>query len=74
MVEDTARNLRPAKALGMATVLVDPVDGADREGVDYVVERAADVARVVDELSLAPRVLGEDQTGGALGAPPVGAC
>ncbi|MBN1642879.1 MAG: pyrimidine 5'-nucleotidase [Anaerolineae bacterium] len=47
MIEDTARNLRPAKSLGMVTVLVDPPVDADREGVDYVVDRAADVARVV---------------------------
>jgi putative hydrolase of the HAD superfamily len=47
MVEDTARNLRPAKSLGMVTVLVDPPAGADRDGVDYVVEAAADIGRVV---------------------------
>ena len=29
MVEDSARNLRPAKSLGMVTVLVDPMPGAD---------------------------------------------
>ncbi len=50
MVEDTARNLRPAKSLGMVTVLVDPPAGADQDGVDYVVEAVADVADVVREV------------------------
>jgi putative hydrolase of the HAD superfamily len=53
MVEDTARNLRPAKSLGMTTVLVDPLPGADVDGADYVIERVAEVARVVEELDRA---------------------
>jgi putative hydrolase of the HAD superfamily len=50
MVEDAARNLRPARALGMVTVLVAPPAGADREGVDYVIDRIADIGRVVREV------------------------
>ena len=56
MVEDTARNLRPAKSLGMITTLVDPPAGADVDGadydcvVDYVVDRVADIAWVVQEV------------------------
>jgi putative hydrolase of the HAD superfamily len=50
MVEDSARNLRPAKSLGMTTVLVDPPSGADVEGVDYIIDRVADIARVVREV------------------------
>lgn len=50
MVEDTARNLRPAKALGMTTVLVAPPVGADTEGADYVIDRIADIGRVVREV------------------------
>jgi putative hydrolase of the HAD superfamily len=50
MVEDSARNLRPAKLLGMTTVLVDPPSGADVEGVDYIIDRVADVARIVREV------------------------
>jgi putative hydrolase of the HAD superfamily len=50
MVEDAARNLRPAKALGMTTVLVDPPRGADVDGVDYVIDRIADIGRVIDEV------------------------
>lgn len=49
MVEDTARNLRPAKSLGMTTVLVDPPLDADLEGVDHVIERIADIRRVVQQ-------------------------
>ena len=51
MVEDAARNLRPAKSLGMITVLVDPPVGADLEGVDYVIDRVSDLGRVVQELA-----------------------
>jgi putative hydrolase of the HAD superfamily len=50
MVEDTARNLRPAKGLGMTTVLVSPPDGADLDGVDYVIDRIADIEQVVREV------------------------
>lgn len=47
MVEDTVRNLRPAKALGMVTVLVAPLLGADLEGVDFTIDRIADIDQVV---------------------------
>jgi putative hydrolase of the HAD superfamily len=46
MVEDSLRNLRPAKALGMTTVLVDAASG--RNGwVDFVVESVLEVGEVV---------------------------
>jgi len=47
MVEDTARNLRPAQDLGMTTVLVS---AEPNEGVDFVVEGVLEVGRVVSEL------------------------
>ena len=50
MVEDSARNLRPAKSLGMTTVLIDPLPGADMEGVDHVIDEIADIARVVKQI------------------------
>ena len=50
MIEDAARNLRPAKSLGMRTVLVDPPPEADLEGVDYVIDRAADIGRIVERI------------------------
>jgi putative hydrolase of the HAD superfamily len=50
MVEDSARNLRPAKSLGMTTVLIDPLPGADMEGVDHVIDEIADIARVVRQI------------------------
>ena len=49
-MEDAARNLRPAKSLGMVTVLVDPPQGADLEGVDFVIDRVSDVGGVVQRL------------------------
>jgi putative hydrolase of the HAD superfamily len=48
--EDTARNLRPAKALGMVTVLVDPLPGDDVDGADFVIERIADIGQVVEKV------------------------
>lgn len=63
MVEDSARNLRPAKALGLTTVLVEtdhpsnsPVSSAmsSREGLDgsldFVVKDVLEVRRVVQSL------------------------
>lgn len=47
MVEDAARNLRPAKALGMMTVLVD---AEPDESADFVVENVLDVGEVVKGL------------------------
>lgn len=52
MVEDSARNLRTAKALGLGTVLVTK-DGASAridEHVDVVVTDVLDVGRVVEHL------------------------
>jgi putative hydrolase of the HAD superfamily len=46
LVEDLPRNLVPAKALGMTTVLVAP-PGTRESCADYVVARAAEVAGVV---------------------------
>jgi putative hydrolase of the HAD superfamily len=54
MAEDTARNLLPARQLGMTTVLVDPPPGGDVDGADYVIDRVADITRVVADLSRVP--------------------
>jgi putative hydrolase of the HAD superfamily len=50
LVEDNARNLRPAKALGMTTVLVG--DGSDPpdEGVDFVLSRIEEIAGVLAKI------------------------
>jgi putative hydrolase of the HAD superfamily len=50
LVEDMPRNLVPAKALGMTTVLVAP-PGTRAECADYVVSRAAEVAEVIATIS-----------------------
>ncbi len=47
MIEDTARNLRPAKALRMTTVLVD---AKPNENADFVVGSVLEVGRVVNGL------------------------
>jgi len=47
MVEDSARNLRPARDLGMVTVLVDPLKEDDVDGVDFWIARAAEITNVV---------------------------
>jgi len=47
MVEDSARNLQPAKALGMVTVLVNPLPETELDGIDHVVARVSDIAEVV---------------------------
>jgi putative hydrolase of the HAD superfamily len=48
LVEDSARNLRPAKALGLTTVLV----GSDLldENVDYMAESVLEVGRLVEKI------------------------
>lgn len=55
MVEDSPRNLRAAKALGMTTVLVDAQDdeglrAADEPCIDFAVDSVLHVRLVVDEL------------------------
>lgn len=64
MVEDSVRNLGPAKALGLTTVLVDAADSSGPSGhvscrgldetpgasVDFVVGSVLDVGRVVSHL------------------------
>jgi putative hydrolase of the HAD superfamily len=50
MVEDSARNLRPAKSLGMVTVLVDPPSPAEVDGADYVIGKAAEIGEVVQKI------------------------
>jgi putative hydrolase of the HAD superfamily len=47
IVEDSVRNLQPAKALGLTTVLVD---AEPDENVDYVVGSVLEVGAVVGEL------------------------
>ncbi len=47
LVEDNVRNLLPAKALGMVTVLVD-AEGAP--GVDFVIHKISEIADVMEAL------------------------
>jgi FMN phosphatase YigB (HAD superfamily) len=45
LIEDSARNLRPGKALGMTTILIDSDDCVD---VDYCVHDILSVRDVVE--------------------------
>jgi putative hydrolase of the HAD superfamily len=47
LVEDNARNLRPARAMGMTTVLVQDGSGPPDEVVDYVITRVEEIGEVV---------------------------
>ncbi len=47
LIEDNARNLRPAKALGMTTILVD---GEAEEGVDIAIGDLLELENVVNRL------------------------
>jgi putative hydrolase of the HAD superfamily len=47
IVEDSVRNLGPAKALGMTTVLVQDGGEAVSDGVDHVITRIEDIKRVL---------------------------
>jgi FMN phosphatase YigB (HAD superfamily) len=44
MVEDSARNLKPARELGMTTILVD---AEPDEGVDFVVRNLMELEEIV---------------------------
>jgi putative hydrolase of the HAD superfamily len=55
MIEDTVRNLRPAKALGLTTVLVSSDGSAEPHGVpdrdvDFLVESVLEVGEIVSGL------------------------
>jgi putative hydrolase of the HAD superfamily len=51
LVEDSTRNLAPAKALGMRTVLVD---GEGDANVDFVIQHVAQIGDVVHRLLMLP--------------------
>jgi putative hydrolase of the HAD superfamily len=57
LVEDNVRNLRPAKALGMVTVLVGEDGSRTGDGVDYAIPRIEEIGQVAKILRLtdAPR-------------------
>lgn len=55
MVEDSPRNLVPAKALGMTTILIDAEEGkgvrdVPEDCIDFAVDGVLDVGAVVDQL------------------------
>jgi putative hydrolase of the HAD superfamily len=55
MVEDSPRNLLPAKAVGMMTILVESETGGERSGtdetfIDFTVRSVLDVEEVIDHL------------------------
>jgi putative hydrolase of the HAD superfamily len=50
IVEDNIRNLQPAQAIGMTTVLVQDGSVPPGDGVDYVIDRIEEIGNVVDSL------------------------
>jgi putative hydrolase of the HAD superfamily len=50
LVEDNVRNLEPAKALGMTTVLVQEDPVGDTEAVDYAIPRIEEIGQVVGQI------------------------
>jgi putative hydrolase of the HAD superfamily len=53
LVEDAPRNLRPAAALGMVTVLVDALDDVDCHAFDFCIPDVLDIGRVAAALQAA---------------------
>jgi putative hydrolase of the HAD superfamily len=54
LVEDSVRNLAPAKALGMVTVLIAAGDNPEPETVDYVLPRVEEIGRLLAQIEGAP--------------------
>jgi FMN phosphatase YigB (HAD superfamily) len=52
LVEDNIRNLQPAKALGMTTVLVANGHDAEADAADYVIARIEDIEKVLARMDL----------------------
>ena len=48
LVEDNVRNLRPAKELGMTTVLVGEDGGTNGDVVDYAIARVEEIANILN--------------------------
>jgi putative hydrolase of the HAD superfamily len=62
LVEDNVRNLQPAKALGMTTVLVADGQDAAVDEVDYVIARIEDIHQVLARMDL-PDLRHDDHVG-----------
>jgi len=62
MVDDNTRNLQPAKALGMTTVLVldgnDPIAGHADPTADHVISAIEEIAKVMDDIHEQSRISG----------------
>ena len=58
IVEDSLRNLLPAKALGMTTVLVGGSQPTSSDGADVVIRRVEDIGEALAGLGLIPRGTG----------------
>jgi putative hydrolase of the HAD superfamily len=50
IVEDNVRNLRPAKALGMTTVLVRDGHAGPGDGVDYAIDRIEEIGSLLEQV------------------------
>jgi putative hydrolase of the HAD superfamily len=54
IVEDSIRNIGPAKALGMATILVGSVGGVPGDGVDVAIGQIEQIGMALAHLALPP--------------------
>ncbi len=54
IVEDNVRNLRPAKALGMVTVLIQYDGDNPGDGVDYAIQQIEEIGTVLKHLASGP--------------------
>jgi putative hydrolase of the HAD superfamily len=51
IVEDNVRNLQPAKALGMTTVLVRDGHLGPGDGVDFAINRIEEIGSVLEQIA-----------------------
>jgi len=66
IVEDSLRNLQPAKALGMATVLVGSREARAGDGVDAAIGRIEEIGIALARLGLAEQDASDGSRDGAL--------
>lgn len=57
LVEDNIRNLHPAKALGMVTVLVSNGSACTDDGIDYVIPRIEEIGAVLTQIAAGAKSL-----------------
>lgn len=62
LVEDNVRNLKPAKALGMVTVLVGHQEGSTDGSVDYILDRIEEIGDLMARFDRQDKTTNSQQT------------